>query len=191
MLNCSGVAMLMSPGADHKNERKSSIMLIITIRNNKTSWTSQSNSHKLKGVLFLILDYGSCFLFVLATLLVITFPIFFCLLCIAYACINGYVNSRIGTCQALIQRKSFIFYHYLLNSWDREVDVVSVATTMCIGLMKPWSNFSLLFCLTCQFLSRIKRRALFSLWVFDCDVQDSLLFLIAIISMIFFHFILL
>jgi len=49
-------------------------MLIITIRNNKVSWTSQSNTQKLKGVLFLILDYGSCFLYLLATLLV-TFPI--------------------------------------------------------------------------------------------------------------------
>jgi len=45
-------------------------------RNNKVSWTSQSNTHKLKGVMFLILDYGSCFLYLLAILLVITFPIF-------------------------------------------------------------------------------------------------------------------
>ena len=116
------------------------------------------------------------------------FSYFFCLLCTAYACINGYINSRIGTCQALIQRKSFIFYHYLLNSWDRGVDVFSVAVTKCIGLMKLWSNFGLLFFLTWQFLSTIKRKTLFSLWVFDCDVQYSLLFLIAIISMIFFHF---
>ena len=49
---------------------------IITIRNNKASWTSQSNTHKLKEFLFLIPDYGSCFLYLLATLLVITFPIF-------------------------------------------------------------------------------------------------------------------
>jgi len=58
-------------------------MLIITIRNNKASSTSQSNAHKLKGVLFLILDYGSCFLYLLATLLVITsiFSAFF-----TYAC---------------------------------------------------------------------------------------------------------
>ena len=75
MFYCSGVAMLMLAGADHinassfhsshflttiYNERKSCIMLIITIRNNKASWTSQSNAQKLKGVLFL--DYGSCFL---------------------------------------------------------------------------------------------------------------------------------
>jgi len=32
--------------------------------------------YKLKGVLFLLLDYGSCFFRLLATLLVITFPIF-------------------------------------------------------------------------------------------------------------------
>jgi len=30
----------------------------------------------MNGVLFLILDYGSCLLYLLATLLVITFPIF-------------------------------------------------------------------------------------------------------------------
>jgi len=33
-----------------------------------------------EGVLFLLLDYGSCILRLLATLLVITFPIFFCIL---------------------------------------------------------------------------------------------------------------
>jgi len=52
MLYCSGVAMLMSPGADRKNassfhslhllttiqnEKKTCITLIITIRNNKAS----------------------------------------------------------------------------------------------------------------------------------------------------------
>jgi len=62
------------------------IMLIITIRNNKASSTSQSNTHKLKGVLFLILDHGSCFLRLLATLLVITFPIFSNFFTYAYVC---------------------------------------------------------------------------------------------------------
>jgi len=32
--------------------------------------------------------------------------------------------------------------------------------------------------------SRIKNKTSFSFWVFDCDVQDALLFLIVIISMI-------
>jgi len=59
-------------------------MLIITIRNNKASWTSQSNTQKLKGVLFLILDYESCFLCLLATLLVITFPSFSAFFTYAY-----------------------------------------------------------------------------------------------------------
>jgi len=62
-------------------------MLIITIKNNKASSTSQSNTHKLKEVLFLILDYGSCFLCLLATLLIITFPIFSAF--VTYACIYG------------------------------------------------------------------------------------------------------
>jgi len=44
-------------------------------------------AHKLKGVLFLILDYGSCFLCLLATLLVITFPIFPAFF--TYACMYG------------------------------------------------------------------------------------------------------
>jgi len=65
-------------------------MLIITIRNNKASSTSQSNTQKLKWVLFLNLDYGSCFLYLLATLLDITFPIFFCLL---YICIYVALNK--------------------------------------------------------------------------------------------------
>jgi len=34
------------------------------------------NTHKLKWVLFLILDYESCFQCLIATLLIITFPIF-------------------------------------------------------------------------------------------------------------------
>jgi len=91
MLHCSGVAMLTVTRADHKNassfhsshllttiwnERKSCIMLIITIRNNKLSSTLQSNTHKLKRVLFLILDDGSCLLCLFAALLIINFPIF-------------------------------------------------------------------------------------------------------------------
>jgi len=39
---------------------------------------------QIKGVFFLVLNYGSCFLCLLATLLVITFPIFFAFF--AYAC---------------------------------------------------------------------------------------------------------
>jgi len=76
--------------------KKSCIMLIITIRNNKASWTSQSNTHKLTGVLFLILDYGSCFLCLLATLLVITFPIFSAFF--TYACMYGSITSIAGAC---------------------------------------------------------------------------------------------
>jgi len=50
----------------------------------KASWISQSKTHKLKWVLFLILDYGFCFLCLFATLLIITFPTFFCLLYTQY-----------------------------------------------------------------------------------------------------------
>jgi len=78
--------------------------------------------------------------------------LFFCLLYIVYACTYGCINSTVGTCQAMVQRDSF-FCHYLWNSWDRGLDVFSVATTKCTGLIKPWSNLDLLFCLTCQFFS--------------------------------------
>jgi len=44
----------------------------------------------------------------------------------------------------------FSFCHYLWNSWDRGLNVFSVATTKCTGLIKCCSNFGLLFCLTCQ-----------------------------------------
>jgi len=81
------------------------------------------------------------------------FSHFYCLLCIAYACIYGYINSIVGTCQAMVQRESFIFCHYLWNSWNRGLDVFSVATTKCTGLIKPWSNFGLFFFLTCQFFT--------------------------------------
>jgi len=53
---------------------------------NKASWTSQWNTHKLKRVLFFILYYGSCFLCLLATLLVVTFPIFSAFF--TYACMQ-------------------------------------------------------------------------------------------------------
>jgi len=76
---------------------------------------------------------------------------FCCLLCIAYACIYDYINSIVGTCQALVQRESFIFCHYLWNRWDRGSGVFSVATTKCTGLIQPWSNFGLLFCLLVNF----------------------------------------
>jgi len=46
------------------------------IRNNKVSWTSESNIHKLKWVLFLILDYGSYFFSLFATFLSILFILF-------------------------------------------------------------------------------------------------------------------
>ena len=78
---------------------------------------------------------------------------FFCLLYIDFTCMYGYINSIVGTCQAMVQRESLIFCHYLWNSWDRGLDVFSVATTKCIGLIKPWSNFRSLFCLTCQFFT--------------------------------------
>jgi len=44
--------------------------------------------------------------------------------------------------------ESFIFCHYLWISWHHGFDVFSMATTNCAGLMKPWSNLGLLFCLT-------------------------------------------
>jgi len=65
------------------------------------------------------------------------FSYFYCLLCTAYACMYDYINSIIGTSQALLQRESFIFCHYFLKSWDRGVDVFSVAATKCIGLIQP------------------------------------------------------
>jgi len=70
-------------------------MLIITIRNNKASWTSQSNTQKVKGVLFLILGYGSCVLYLLATLLVITFSIFVLSLHL-HVCMGGGTFLKVG-----------------------------------------------------------------------------------------------
>jgi len=40
----------------------------------------------------LVYGYGFCFLGLFVTLLIITFPIFF-YLCIAHACMYGYINS--------------------------------------------------------------------------------------------------
>jgi len=42
----------------------------------------------------------------------------------------------------------FYFWHYLRINWHRGFDVFSMATTKYTGLMKPWSNLGLLFCLT-------------------------------------------
>jgi len=58
----------------------------------------------------------------------------------------------------VVQLESFIFCHYLWISWHRGFYVFSMAGTKCTGLIKPWSNFGVLFCLTkskvlvvCQF----------------------------------------
>jgi len=42
----------------------------------------------------------------------------------------------------------FYFLSLLVNHWHRGFDVFSMATTKCTGLLKPWSNLGLLFCLT-------------------------------------------
>jgi len=44
------------------NERRSYFVLIKDIRNNKSYWTSQLNTHKRKYILFFIVDYDYCFL---------------------------------------------------------------------------------------------------------------------------------
>jgi len=96
------------------------------------------------------------FLCLFVTLLIITFPIFSSFfLYIAYACMYGYINSIVDACQAMVQQESLISCHYLWSSWDRGLDVSSVATTKCTGLIKPCSSFSLLFCLTCQFCTTV------------------------------------
>jgi len=43
------------------------------------------------------------------------FSYFYCLLCMAYACIYGYINNIVGTCQALVQRESFRFLSLLVK----------------------------------------------------------------------------
>ena len=58
---------------------------------NKASWTSHLNKHKLKRVLLLILSYGSYFIYLLATLLAITFPIFSAFF--GYACMYVWLNK--------------------------------------------------------------------------------------------------
>jgi len=82
----------------------------------------------------------------------ITFPIFFCLICIDYACMYGCIYSIVGTCQAMVQQESSIFF--IRPTCETVGTVVfSVATAKCTGLIKPWSNFGLLFCLTFQFFT--------------------------------------
>ena len=49
------------------------------IRMNKAIWRSQSNIHKLKWVLFFIVDYESYFFLLVATFVIITFPDFLAL----------------------------------------------------------------------------------------------------------------
>jgi len=42
----------------------------------------------------------------------------------------------------------FYFLSLLVNQLAQGFDVFAMATTKCTGLMKSWSNFSLLFSLT-------------------------------------------
>jgi len=66
-----------------------------------------------------------------------------CLLCIVYTCV--------GTYQAMVQRESFIFCHYLWNSWDRGLNVFSVATTKCTGLKSAVATSVCFFVLLVSF----------------------------------------
>jgi len=125
-------------------------MLIITIWNNKVSWTSHWHTQTEKDLVC------NSRLWV-ATLLIIAFPIFMPSLHSLCMHVWLYINGIAGTCQAMVQRESIIFRHYLWNSWDSGFNVFSVATTKCTGLIKPWSNFGLIFCLSCEFFYNCSR----------------------------------
>ena len=76
---------------------------------------------QLKRVLFIILDCGSGFgLWVWLSMLIRHpshhyFSYFFYLLFIAHACIYGYINSIVGTYQAMVQQESFIVLSLLVK----------------------------------------------------------------------------
>jgi len=50
-------------------------------------------------------------------------------------------------CQVLVQWERLIFSHYLWNTWYHGFVVLSMATTKCTGVAKPWHTFGLLICL--------------------------------------------
>jgi len=107
------------------------------------------------------------------------FSYFYCLLCIAYVCIYGYIYSIVGTCQPLVQREGFIFCHYLWNSWDRGLDVFCMATTKCTGLIKPWSNFGFFDVLLVNFFTTaadlLQVNIAFVLKIFSFSDRDKVL----------------
>jgi len=91
-----GVARLCRPGPTTKVppfetpqiclqhlDKNNHILCLLNIRNNKAFWTSESNTHTLKYVLFFILSFKSCFFCLSLTFSLLVF-LFFCLLC---ACI--------------------------------------------------------------------------------------------------------
>jgi len=95
--------------------------------------------------LFLILDYGSCFLYLLATLLVTTFPSFLPF----YICMNVWLNKQyswhmLGSGSA----GKFYFLSILVNQLVPSIRCVFRGNNKVHRLMKPWSNLGLLFCLT-------------------------------------------
>jgi len=61
-------------------------VFIKDIRNNKASWTSQSNIHKPKWLLFFILECESCIFCLFATFFISCFS---CILSLLYICIYG------------------------------------------------------------------------------------------------------
>jgi len=80
------------------------------------------------------------------------FSYFSCLLCICmYVWLNKWHNWHMLGCGSAGKFYFLSFCHYLWISWHRGFDVFSMATTKFTGPMKPWSNFCMLFCLTCQF----------------------------------------
>ena len=61
---------------NNENERRSRFVLIRDIRNNKASWSPESNTHKLKWILFFIRDHESRFFCLFAIFLIIVFIFF-------------------------------------------------------------------------------------------------------------------
>ena len=77
----------------------------------------------------------------------------FCGKCVNYLAIvlliacqtNRYINTKVSTCQVLVQWEIFIFCHYLWNTWD--YGFVVFLFTKCTVVARLWHTFHLLFVL--------------------------------------------
>ena len=109
------------------------------VRVNKAYWKSQSNTHKLKWVLFLIVDYESCFFDLwppFSSLIFLHFAFF------AYAYKTRHVSSNFFPCWFLVSGNpsAWLFNSLLIPSHQKK----KLSDVMVAYLLYRWKHLCML-----------------------------------------------